>query len=160
MSVVSSAANYGGRVVDNQQGVKQFFVSSTAVSWIYKKFMNGLSVITPSDKNKAVLINNDLIVTGSIFNTSDISLKKNINNIDLEEANQLLTLNPVHYQYIYDNTKRKHYGLIAQDVEKIYPELIGTNNIGYKTINYQEIIPLMLRKIQVIQEEIDELRDR
>ena len=37
-------------------------------------------------------------------------------------------------------------------------EIIGSNNIGYKTINYQEIIPLMLAKIKLMQEEIDELK--
>ena len=54
--------------------------------------------------------------------------------------------------------KQNEVGVIAQDVEKIYPEIIGSNNIGYKTINYQEIIPLMLAKIKLMQEEIDELK--
>jgi hypothetical protein len=160
MSVFTTAANYGGRVVDNQQGIKQFYVSSTSVSWIYKKLKNNLSVITPADKTKPVLIDNDLIVTGSLFNTSDVNLKKNIEYITCEEAEKLLILNPIHYSYKYEKNNKKHYGLIAQDVEKIYPELVGTNELGFKTVNYQEFIPIMLRKIQLLQEEINELRER
>jgi hypothetical protein len=159
MSVVSTAANYGGRIVDNQQGVKQFYVGTgSTVSWIYKKLLNGLTVQTPADKNKPVLINNDLIVTGSIYNTSDIKLKKNINEIDIDKVDNLLSLKPMKFEYLSDTKNKIHYGFIAQEVEKIYPELIGTNDIGYKTINYQEILPLMLAKMKTMEEEINELK--
>lgn len=159
MSVVSTTANYGGRVVDNKQGVKQFYVSGgSTVSWIYKKMLNGLIVETPADKSKPILINNDLIVTGSIYNSSDKNLKKNIHDIDTNKIENLFCLNPVHYQYINDNKNRLHNGFIAQDVEKIYPELIGSSDIGYKTINYYELVPLMLCKMKLMQKEIDELK--
>jgi hypothetical protein len=159
MSVISTAANYGGRVGDTQQDIKQFYISSNvSVSWIYKKLLNGLIVETPSDKTKPVLIDNDLIVTGSIYNTSDLNLKKNITEIEISKIDNLLSLNPIHFQYLNDKKNKTHYGFIAQDVEKIYPEIIGSNDIGYKTINYQEIIPLMLAKIKLMQEEINELK--
>ena len=77
MSVISTVANYGGRVVDNQQGVKQFYVSGqSVVSWIYKRLKEQI-VITTADTSKPVFINNDLIVKkdlyveGSIYNPSD-----------------------------------------------------------------------------------------
>ena len=159
MSIISTSANYGGRVSDYEQNVKQYYVSSNSfASWKYKKLLNGLIVETPSDKTKPILIDNDLIVTGSIYNTSDLNLKKNITKIEISKINDLLSLNPKHFQYLNDKNNKTHYGFIAQDVEKIYPEIIGSNNIGYKTINYQEIIPLMLAKIKLMQEEIDELK--
>jgi hypothetical protein len=159
MSIQSTAANYGGKVGDSQQGVKQFYVSTTTYAvWIYKRLCNQLIVQTPYDKSKPVLIDNDLIITGSIYNTSDINLKKNITDIEVEKINNLLSLNPINFEYLNDKKNKTHYGFIAQDVEKLYPEMIGSNDIGYKTINYQEIIPLMLAKIKLMQEEIDELK--
>jgi len=162
MSIISTAANYGGRVIDNQQGIKQFVIGGGAsiAQWIYKRMTNGLLVQTPADKKMPVLINNDLIVTGSIYNTSDERLKENMERIslDLEIANDLSTLNPIHFTYKNDNTKRIHYGLLAQEVEKVFPELVENNNInGYKTVNYIELIPLIIAKIQILQNQIDDL---
>ena len=165
MSVVSTAANYGGRVVDNQQGVKQFFVSSqnTAV-WVYKRFTPGPLVITPGDNKHAVYINNDLVVKkdlyveGSIYNPSDERLKDNIESISLDQMNNLFEINPIHFSYKQDKTKLKHYGFLAQDVEKVFPELVNTFEKDYKTVNYQEFIPIMLSKMQLMQNEIDELK--
>ena len=63
-----------------------------------------------------------------------------------------------------DLSKQIHYGFIAQDFEKEYPELVFTkpnkklNNI--KAVNYLEIIPLLVNKIQLMQKEIDDLKDK
>jgi hypothetical protein len=165
MSVVSTAANYGGRVVDNQQGVKQFFVSgpSTAV-WVYKRLTSGPLVITPGDSKHPVYINNDLVVKkdlyvdGSIYNPSDEKLKESIEVISQERFNDLFTLNPIYFSYKNDKEKSKHFGLLAQDVEKIFPELVNTMNKGYKAVNYHELIPIMLAKMKQMQSEIDELK--
>ena len=55
MSVISTAANYGGRVVDNQQGVKQFYVSGpSAAGWVYKRLTSGPLIITPADSKRAI----------------------------------------------------------------------------------------------------------
>jgi hypothetical protein len=158
MSVLSTSGNYGGRVQDNQQGIKQFYVGVQGVLWIYKKLLNGLVVITPADQKKPVLINNDLIVTGSIYNSSDERLKEDIKYITEKEMEDLFTLNPIHFKYKKDTNKKLHYGFLAQDVEKVFPELVENNNDGYKTVNYQELIPIMLAKIQLMQNEINELK--
>jgi hypothetical protein len=156
MSIQSTAANYGGRVQDNQQGIKQFYIAQQTVVWIYRRLKSGLVVETPADSKKPVLINNDLIVTGSIYNTSDERLKEEINEITKEEIDKLVTLNPIHFRY--KSFKKKHYGFLAQDVEKVFPELVENNNDGFKTVNYQEFIPLILAKMQNMQNEIDELK--
>ena len=166
MSVVSTVANYGGRVVDNQQGVKQFYVSGgAAADWTYKRSAEGSVVITPVDKKYPVYIDNDLIVkknlyvVGSIYNPSDIKLKENIELISNKEINSLFELNPIKFIYKNDNLKNKHYGLLAQDVEKIFPELVKNLN-DCKTVNYQELVPIMLSKMKIMQLEIDELKQQ
>lgn len=160
MSVISTAANYGGRVVDNQQGVKQFYISGPSLaSWIYKRLNSGLLVQTPGNSKIPVLINSDVIITGSIFNTSDKNLKKNICEIEKQEVDRLFTLNPILFNYKDDAKNKKHYGFLAQDVEKIFPELVHDNMLGYKTVNYQEFMPLMLSKMKDMQNEIDKLKN-
>jgi hypothetical protein len=161
MSLVSTSANYGGRINDSQQNIKQFIIggASNAV-WIYKKLLNGLLVQTPANENTPVLISNDLIVTGSIYNTSDVRLKDNITEISTAKTDDLFTLNPIIFNYKNDRKKRIHYGVLAQDVEKVFPELVENNMFGYKTVNYQEISPLILAKMKNMQEEIDELKEK
>ncbi len=159
MSILSTSANYGGRVDSQQGNIKQFVFSSNLAQWIYKKLENGLVVQTPEAQKYPVLINNDLIVTGSIYNTSDERLKENILSINKDNTDNLFTINPILFNYKNDSSKNKHFGVLAQDVEKVFPELVKNNNIsGYKTVNYQELIPIMLVKMKLMQNEIDELK--
>lgn len=166
MSVLSTSSNYGGRVADNQQGVKQFFTSGTStINWIYKSLTSKMLVITPQNSNRPVYINNDLIVNhnlyvnGSIYNPSDERLKENIKEISSEQYDQLFCLNPVHFSYKTDK-KHLHFGMLAQDVEKVFPELVSTTENNYKNVNYQELLPLMIAKMKHMQSEIDELKEQ
>ena len=93
-----------------------------------------------------------------IFNTSDLKLKDNIEPLNIDKINNLFNLNPVSFSFKSDTKKKIHYGLIAQEIEEIYPELVGNNNLGHKTVNYTEIIPLILSKIKLMQKEIDDLK--
>ena len=52
-----------------------------------------------------------------------------------------------------------HYGLIAQELQAIYPELVKEGRGGYLTINYIEIIPLLINSIQELKSEVDFLRE-
>ncbi len=165
MSIISTTANYGGKMSDNQQGIKQFYVASpNVVSWVYKRLTGGTLVITPADIKKPVYIDNDLIVKknmyvdGSLYNPSDENLKENIEVISQEQFNDLFTLNPIYFSYKNDKDKAKHFGLLAQDVEKIFPELVNKTDNGYKAVNYQELIPILLAKMKKMQSEIDELK--
>lgn len=52
--------------------------------------------------------------------------------------------------------KNKHYGLIAQELQKIYPDLVVESQDGYLAVNYLEIIPLLIRSVQELKAELDE----
>ncbi len=159
MSIVSTSANYGGRIDTQQGNIKQFVVAANTASWVYKRLQTGLLVQTPSNKTP-VYIDSNLIVTGSIFNSSDERLKENISKIEDEDVDKLFTINPLIFSYKEDLKHKKHYGVIAQEVEKVFPELVeDNNNYGYKTVNYQELTPIMLAKIKKMQNEIDELKE-
>ena len=51
--------------------------------------------------------------------------------------------------------KNKHYGLIAQELQEIYPDLVVESEDGYLAVNYMEIIPLLIRSVQELKIELD-----
>jgi hypothetical protein len=161
-NLFSPVTNYCGRQPDNTQGIKQFVTSFTSTAdWIYKKLLNDITTtyITPADQTKSVYIPKDLIVAGSILNPSDEILKTDIYDLIYIDCENLKELKPKEFVYKNDDSNRKHFGFIAQDVEKLYPSLV-LDNIGYKTVNYVEFIPIMLCKMQNMQNELDELKQK
>jgi hypothetical protein len=160
MSLIGTVANYGGKQPSNTQNIKQFVIGNqSTVNWIYKKISNKQTVETPADKTKAVLIDNDLYVSGSIYKSSDKNLKKNIIKIDNNKIDSIINLEPVEFIFKEDINEKKHFGLIAQDIEIIYPELVIEEN-GKKSVNYIELIPLLLSKIKKQEIEMNELREK
>lgn len=60
---------------------------------------------------------------------------------------------------IEENTvKELHYGLLAQELQAIYPELVKEGQDGYLGVNYIELIPILIRSIQELKQELDESR--
>jgi hypothetical protein len=60
-------------------------------------------------------------------------------------------------QIMIEKGKNKH-GLIAQEVQQVYPELVHQNANGYLGVDYQSLIPLLLKAIQEQQAQIDSLK--
>lgn len=158
--VYSTTPNYSGRQGDNVQSIKQFVTSSVGVvDWIYKTLTGTIvKVITPYDQTKTVMIPKDLLVLGSINNPSDINLKNSVEQIKTD-ANILKNLNPVSFTFKDDDQNKKHFGFIAQELEILYPELVSNNEGGFKTVNYIEMIPILLSQMKNMQQEIDKLKD-
>jgi hypothetical protein len=156
--VYSTTPNYSGRQGDNTQNIKQFVTSVVGiVNWVYKTIAGSTAkVITPQDQTKTVLIPNDLLVLGSINNPSDITLKDNIEQININDFNKL---NPVSFTFKDDEKNKKHYGFIAQELETVYPELVTNTELGFKSVNYIEMIPILLSQMKNMQIEIDKLKE-
>lgn len=53
-------------------------------------------------------------------------------------------------------TKDRQIGIIAQEVEQVYPELVHTNEEGYKTVYYEKLTPILLEGIKEQQAELDQ----
>ena len=120
------------------------------------------------------------VVAYSTVITSDERLKKNVENLD-NVLDKLMQLRPVSFEW-KDETKRgdeRVSGLIAQEVEEIFPELISESpNLGngldeeqdeteYKHVRYNELIPYLTKGMQEQQQiinnqqkEIDDLKQK
>ena len=165
MSVHSYAtSNYGGRQPNNTSYIKQFSITTVGyASWVYKT-INEVKFITPATKDN-VYLPKDLFVAGAINSPSDISLKENICNLTKSFCDNILNLIPKKYNFINDENKKERYGIIAQELEEFFPELVTNteiedtdNNVKLiKTVNYLELIPIMIVKMKNMQNEIDEL---
>lgn len=53
---------------------------------------------------------------------------------------------------------QRHFGLIAQELKDIYPTLVQEGQDGYLSINYIELVPILIRSIQTLKQELDEVR--
>lgn len=53
---------------------------------------------------------------------------------------------------------KMHYGLLAEEIESVYPELVYEYENGTKGIKYTELIPLLIQSIKELKTEIDELK--
>jgi hypothetical protein len=85
---------------------------------------------------------------------SDSRMKENIKDISDNESSKLLKLNPQSYNYKADEDKRGRYGFIAQEVEKIFPNIVKEGADGMKSLNYDDIIPLAVANIKSLKKTI------
>jgi len=51
-------------------------------------------------------------------------------------------------------------GVIAQEIEKVLPEVVTTRDNGYKAVKYEKIVALLIEAIKEQQSEIDQLKDK
>jgi len=97
------------------------------------------------------------------YQVSDIKLKSNIMPIT-EGLNKVMRLKGVQYNFKNDstdmnNTTLKNIGFIAQELEGVVPEAISESH-GYKMIDYNTIIPLLVEAIKEQQSIIEDLNEK
>jgi hypothetical protein len=92
---------------------------------------------------------------------SDERLKENVKSIE-GSLDKILAMNPVEFEWrdgyedIHKNSG-KDIGFIAQDIEKIQPELVGEHK-DFKTLDYEKFSPLIVGAIQELTEQIQEIK--
>lgn len=97
-------------------------------------------------------------VTGSSYPAwSDAKLKENVKSL-ADSLNKVLQLQGVTFEWKDKRAPGTQLGFIAQDVEKIVPELV-TELDGLKLLNYDGLIPLLTESVKELKAEIDILKD-
>ena len=100
----------------------------------------------------------DEVYAAAFWYTSDKSLKKDITPLEnsLEKVKQLEGVS-----FKWKDNEEKDIGLIAQDVEKIFPELVSTNKeTGLKSVEYGKLTAILIEAIKEQQKQIDELKEK
>jgi hypothetical protein len=96
---------------------------------------------------------------------SDLRFKKNVTPFGNVLSN-FAKLRPVNYFWRTEEFadqhfgKRQSFGLIAQDVEKLFPDLVSTDEKGFKAINYSKLPLYTIQAVRELKAENDDLRSR
>jgi uncharacterized coiled-coil protein SlyX len=108
----------------------------------------------------------EIRATGDItaFFSSDIRLKENIVPITnaLEKVNQI-SGNTYDWKEGYDEIhshKGNDVGVIAQEIEQILPQIVTNRDNGFKAVQYEKIIPLLIEAIKELSAKVDRLENK
>jgi hypothetical protein len=97
----------------------------------------------------------NMTISGDLNINSDKSIKNNI--MSLGATLELLTqIDGKKYNLINDKSNQTKIGLIAQEVEKFFPEIVSEQN-GVKSVNYIGLIPVLINAIKEQQAQINNL---
>ena len=100
----------------------------------------------------------NLTVTGEVTAYSDATLKDNIQVI-ADPLTKILSIRGVTFTRTdVEDTESKHMGVIAQEVEEYFPEVVHTNVDGIKSVNYGAMAGAFIEAFKEQQSQIDELR--
>lgn len=150
-------------ILHSNGGSMYFFKSATnaetAGDWVLKCqiksdgniLLSGLS----GTGNRAVYADSsgNLVLTAS-----DSRLKKNIKPIHYG-LNAIMSLNPITYQWKDQNRGNQvELGLVADDVLKIIPELVGTTKDKYLTMDYARLTPILIEALKELKNDSDKLK--
>jgi hypothetical protein len=124
-----------------------------------------VSGVTVIDNSRNLVNANNITSAGTIAVNSDERIKTNI--VEIENAlEKVLSLRGVEYDRV-DNGEH-HIGLIAQEVEKIIPEVVSGKNLPdyeLRSVAYQNLVALLIEaikeqnvKIENLQAEIERLK--
>lgn len=112
---------------------------------------NNMRIKSGSASGSGIIIQADdgMRITGSVeasggfFDTSDARVKTNVVEIDASKADAVRLVE-------FDRTDKKHhgYGVIAQELEKVYPEMVNTDDEGFKSVNYNELAMVKIKYLE------------
>lgn len=130
--------------------------------------LSAMSVVTTSDnrlKENISTLNTSLVQGSTLQNLMGMNvIQYNFKTSHkLEELEQESKGKEIPEETISAEKKKleaihsqKHYGLSAQELQKIYPELVYEGQDGYLAINYVELVPILIQSIQELKQQLDE----
>lgn len=126
---------------------------------IYGDFSTGsVGLGTTSPGSYRLYVNGDAFATG-LWVSSDKRFKQEIKKME-GALDKISSINGVSYRFAknQDTGNRKfsegvQLGLIAQDIQKVFPELVHDDGQGYLAVNYQGMIPVLLEAVKELKEQ-------
>ena len=80
---------------------------------------------------------------------------------DVDEEMQMLRTSKLQVSSgLLEMSRQKHYGLSAQEIREIYPDVVRESEDGILGVNYLEIVPILIRSIQELKSELDQLKGK
>lgn len=104
---------------------------------------NGILMSLQGFEGGAITSTAAIYAVNGFFDTSDARVKTNVVEIDASKADAVRLVE-------FDRTDKKHhgYGVIAQELEKVYPEMVNTDSEGFKSVNYNELAMVKIKYLE------------
>lgn len=152
-ALVGTAAAGGGQVLEELP----FVAEGTAMEKLLISDSIAVGNITNSTTVGRIDAANDVVA----FSTSDIRLKDNIKSIDkaLDKVNSIqgIEFDWIEKEEVHGNSGHD-IGVIAQEIEKVLPDIVTTRDNGYKAVKYEKIVPLLIEAIKDLSKQVDGLK--
>ncbi len=126
-------------------------------STVFRVYDNGGTAIGNDNKSgtptNGLYVHGDLHYNGALTSVSDIRFKTNIEPIK-NATERLKTIRGVYYDWNREKypernfTEKKQIGVLAQEIEKEFPELVRTGKDGYKSVDYVKITPILIEAVK------------
>ena len=152
LSVASGSTTYA------QADGAGFHISGSDVSITWDNANDRLAFSTGSFFTGSVQASGDIIAYAS----SDERLKNEITPI----SNPIDKINLIGgYSFVWNEEKQniykgKDYGVVAQEIEKILPELVNEREDGYKAVKYDKLVSLLIEGIKELSKEVTDLKNK
>lgn len=118
-------------------------------------FINGNLGVGTTSPSEKLHVSGNILASGSITEYSDLRLKKNIETIS-NALEKVTSLKGVMYEWKKDNgDDKKHLGLIAQEVKKVFPELVQTDATGNYSVHYTGMIAPLVEAIKELKNRVE-----
>lgn len=99
----------------------------------------------------------NITISGTLNQSSDERLKKDVRTLD-DALAKTTKLRGVSYTWKTDvNSEQPQIGVIAQEVEKIYPEFVHTDEEGMKSVNYAQMTAVLIEAVKALNTKINNL---
>ncbi|MCP3942524.1 MAG: tail fiber domain-containing protein [Desulfobacteraceae bacterium] len=136
-----------------------FNVKSNGPSMEYSHFyIRGDGNIGVGTKNPSYKLDVNGIVRAHNVSASDARWKTNINTME-NALEKISKLRGVTYEWI-DSSRGagNQIGVIAQEVEAVFPEVVSTDNEGYKSVAYSQLVAPLIEAVKTLKAENDQLK--
>jgi hypothetical protein len=170
-TITSGASNQGGFYQSStNNGYANFYANWSTSDWWgigprsngsdRTLYMGGASSTGAWNNNSVTLVLNGVIWTNGYQSNSDRRLKDSIASLDDNYGLNIIDqLNPVSYVFKSDIDKSVRYGFIAQDVEKVLPNIVAKDpSTSMLSLRYDDLIAPMVKSIQEQQAQIKDLQ--
>ena len=162
MGSFSRASDYSSTVIGQYNSSGSSATSASSFSTSAPAFVigNGTASNARSDAFKVMFngdttVSNDLTVSGDVVISSDARLKSNIVSLG-STLPKLLQIDGKSYEM----KGKQKIGVLAQEIQEVFPELVSEDDNEMLAVNYQGLVPVLINALKEQQSEIDELKEQ
>lgn len=173
---------YGGTGIYGTNST-YYYTNPTNIQGLYAGYFIGPVHMTNSLTAPGMYTSSDIRLSENVISLDDKDISgketlENVLNMNVVEYNLKSRLGEVppdnvaperseenegSYQFLKkeddEMTSRRHFGVDPEELQKVYPGLVLEGQDGYLSVNYSELVPLLIRSIQALKLELDELKD-